>query len=111
MYEPEKFEWMPPPAKKRKYTPDFKIIRKDGSYFFVEFKGFFRPTDQIKMRAMKTQHPEIDIRFVFMDSKKFISKRVRKDGSRMTYADWANKYKYQYADLEIPEAWLNETEI
>ena len=108
MYEPEKFDWFPPPAKMKKYTPDFKVMRKDGSYFFVEFKGYLRPGDKIKMRAMKKQHPDIDIRFVFMNSKKFIDKRVRKDGTRMTYADWANRYGYQFADKVIPEEWLNE---
>ncbi|MHA2069259.1 MAG: hypothetical protein ACXABY_33280, partial [Candidatus Thorarchaeota archaeon] len=50
MYEPEWFQWVP---SKRKYTPDFKILRKDGSYFYLEFKGQLRLTDRTKMRAVK----------------------------------------------------------
>lgn len=109
MYEPERLDWFPPPAKMRKYTPDFKIMHKDGSYFFVEFKGFLRPNDKPKMIAVKKQNPDIDIRFVFMNAHKYIDKRVRKDGSRMTYADWADRYGYKWAEMTIPEDWLNET--
>ena len=53
MYEPEKFKWFPPPVREKLYTPDYKVRRKDGSYFFVEFKGYLRPNDKVKMRAMK----------------------------------------------------------
>ena len=107
-YEPEKIDWFPAPPKTRTYTPDFKVMRKDGSYFFVEFKGYLRPGDKTKMRAVKKQRPEIDIRFVFMNAYKFASKHVRKDGTRQTYAQWAESYGYLWSHKEIPEAWLNE---
>ena len=107
-YEPEKISWFPAPPKMRTYTPDFKVQRKDGSYFFVEFKGYLRPGDKTKMRAVKKQHPEIDIRFVFMNAHKYASKNIRKDGTRQTYAEWAESYGYLWAHKEMPEAWLNE---
>ena len=108
LYEPEKIDWFPAPPKFRTYTPDFKVMRRDGSYFFVEFKGYLRPGDKTKMRAVKKQHPEIDIRFVFMNAYKYASKHVRKDGTRQTYAQWAESYGYQWAHQVMPEEWLSE---
>ena len=102
MYEPDKFEWFPPP---RKYTPDFKIMRKNGTYFYIEFKGYLRPGDRTKMRNFKKQNPEVDVRFVFQRSNKPLYK-----GSPSTYADWAEKHGYMWADRFIPEDWLTEGE-
>ena len=108
LYEPEKIEWFPAPPKIRTYTPDFKVMRKDGSYFFVEYKGYLRPGDKTKMRAVKKQHPEIDLRFVFQNAYKYASKHTRKDGTRQTYAQWAESYGYLWAHQVIPDEWLNE---
>jgi predicted nuclease of restriction endonuclease-like RecB superfamily len=101
LYEPEKLDWVPP---KRTYTPDFKIRRRDGSYFFVEYKGYLRPEDKTKMAAVRKQYPNLDIRFVFMKANKPSYK-----GAKTTYADWAEKNGYLWAELTIPEEWLNET--
>jgi hypothetical protein len=102
MYEPEKLEWIPP---KRMYTPDYKVRRRDGSYFFVEFKGYLRPSDKTKMAAIRKQYPDLDIRFVFMNAKKPSYK-----GAKTTYGDWATKNGYLWAEKTIPEEWLNETQ-
>ncbi len=109
-YEPEKFEWWPPPVKVRTYTPDFKIVRADGSYFYVEFKGYLRPGDKTKMRAIKKQNPDVDIRFVFMNAYKYASKNIRKDGTRQMYHEWATMYGYQWAHQVMPQEWLDERE-
>ena len=110
-YEPTRIPWMPAPVKERTYTPDFKIVREDGSIFFVEFKGFLRPGDKTKMRAVKKQHPEIDIRFVFMNAHKYASKHIRKDGTRQTYAQWAESHNYLWSHQVLPPEWLNEREV
>ena len=107
-YEPEKFEWWPAPPKARRYTPDFRVMRYDGSYFYVEFKGYLRPGDKTKMRAIKKQQPDVDIRFVFMNAYKYASKHIRKDGTRQTYAEWAESYGYMWAHKSMPEEWLEE---
>lgn len=101
-YEPEKFDWYPPP---RKYTPDFKIMRKDRSHFFVEYKGYLRPDDKVKMKAFKAQHPNVDCRFVFMNAHKPLYK-----GSPTTYAMWAEKHGFKWAHKVMPKEWLEETE-
>jgi hypothetical protein len=81
----------------RKYTPDF--ILPNG--IIVETKGRFVAADRKKHLLIKSQHPFIDIRFVFSNSKQKISK-----GSKTTYADWCDKFGFKYADKQIPEDWL-----
>jgi hypothetical protein len=102
LYEPERLDWIPP---SRKYTPDFKVMRKDGSFFFVEFKGYLRPSDKTKMKAIRKQYPDLDLRFVFMNAKKPSYK-----GAKTSYAGWAEKNGYLWAEGTIPEDWLNETQ-
>jgi hypothetical protein len=97
-YEPEKFDWIPP---KRKYTPDFKVAKRDGGYFFVEYKGYLRPADRTKMRAIKKQYPDLDIRFVFQKADKKLYK-----GSKTEYWMWAEQWGFPWAEKEIPEEWL-----
>lgn len=97
-YEPEKLPWIPP---QRKYTPDFKVAKNDGSHFFVEYKGYLRPGDRTKMLAIKAQYPDKDIRFVFMNANKKLY-----TGSKTEYWQWAEKHGFLWADKIIPEEWL-----
>ena len=63
------------PEKVHTYTPDFYLKEKD---FFIETKRFVHISRQKKMRFIKEQHPELDIRFIFSNSKqKRISKKVK----------------------------------
>lgn len=87
------------PAKKRTYTPDF--VLPNG--IVIETKGRFLTEDRQKHLWVKQQHPHLDIRFVFSNSKTRISKR-----SPTTYADWCRKNGFQFADKAAPEAWLKE---
>ena len=82
-----------------RYTPDF--ILPNG--IIIETKGRLLQKDARKHRAIKKQHPELDIRFVFTNSKSKLYK-----GSKTTYGMWCNKYDFKYADRYIPEAWLKE---
>lgn len=86
------------PETKHKYHPDFKL----PNGIFVETKGRFVAEDRKKHLLIKQQHPELDIRFLFQNSKAKISK-----ASKTTYADWCIKYGFQFADKVIPEDWLN----
>jgi hypothetical protein len=85
------------PASNHTYTPDFKL----PSGIFVETKGRFVMDDRKKHLLIREQHPELDIRFVFQNSKN----KIRK-GSKTTYADWCIKYGFLYADKSIPDSWL-----
>jgi hypothetical protein len=70
----------------------------------IETKGRFVTEDRQKHLLIKAQHPELDIRFVFSNSRAKISKT-----SKTTYAAWCDKYGFKYADKRIPEAWLEES--
>lgn len=87
------------PAKGRTYTPDF--ILPNG--IIVETKGRFVTADRQKHLLIKAQHPELDIRFVFSNSRSRISKL-----SATTYGMWCDKNGFKYADKLIPKEWLKE---
>lgn len=81
------------------YHPDF--ILPNG--IIIEAKGYFRPGDIAKMRAVKRAHPSLDIRFVFM----YKDKRI--PGQKTTHEQWAERHGFPYASEKIPETWLQET--
>ena len=54
------------PASTHTYTPDFEL---SDSGIIVETKGRFLPDDRKKHLLIREQHPELDIRFVFSNSK------------------------------------------
>lgn len=83
----------------RTYTPDFEL----PNGIIVESKGRFVAADRKKHLLVKKQHPELDIRFVFSNSKAKITK-----GSKTSYGDWCDKNGYIYADKLIPEEWIKE---
>lgn len=87
------------PARKSRYTPDF--ILPNG--IIIETKGRFLTADRQKHLLVKAQHPELDIRFVFSNSRQTIGKL-----SKTTYGMWCEKHGFKYADKTIPDAWLNE---
>lgn len=80
-----------------KYIPDF--VLPNG--IIIECKGRFTSEDRRKMRLVKQQNPELDIRFVFTRSASKINK-----GSKTSYADWCSKYGFECADKLIPGEWL-----
>jgi hypothetical protein len=88
------------PEKKRSYTPDFQLLSND---IIIESKGRFLVADRLKHLWVKEQHPELDIRFVFSNSKAKLSK-----ASKTTYGMWCDKHGFKYADREIPKGWINE---
>ncbi len=87
------------PASEHTYHPDFRL----PNGIRVETKGRFVLADRKKHLLVKQQHPELDIRFVFTNSKNKINKK-----SKTTYADWCEKNGFKYADKVIPEEWFNE---
>lgn len=97
-YESEKIAYVKP-ARNAKYTPDW--ILPNG--IIVETKGRFVVEDRQKHLIIQEQHPNLDIRFVFSNSRARISKN-----SKTTYAAWCEKNGFQYADKWIPEEWLEE---
>ena len=97
-YESEEVSYIIP-ASEHTYHPDFKL----PNGIRVETKGRFVLSDRKKHLLVKQQHPELDIRFVFTNSKNKISKK-----SKTTYAMWCEKNGFKYADKEIPDEWFLE---
>lgn len=87
------------PAKKRSYTPDFKL----SNGIIIESKGRFIAEDRRKHILIKEQHPELDIRFIFSNPDKKLKK-----GAKSTYADWCRKHGFKFAKKDIPDKWVKE---
>lgn len=82
------------------YLPDF--VLPNG--IIVEAKGYFDSRARAKMIAVKRSNPDLDIRFLFMNSKT----KLRK-GSKSTYADWCKRHGYPFEDGDtIPLKWFKE---
>ena len=80
-----------------KYTPDFFL--KNG--VIIETKGFWKPSDRSKMKAVKQQHPELDIRMVFQRNNTLSKK------SKTTYGMWCDKHGFPWCVFpNIPLDWL-----
>lgn len=98
-YEPYPiaYEW----SEHKKYIPDF--ILPNG--VILEVKGRFMLEDRKKHLFIRAQHPEHDIRFVFDNPYRKLYK-----GGKMTYADWCDKYGFEYCKLNegIPEEWFKK---
>lgn len=91
------------------YIPDFILHTRSGRKIYIETKGNGRSFDgasRRKLIAVRSQHPEKDIRIVFWGDGKFGA--TRKDGTRQTQSGWAHKNGFKYAIKTIPEEWLNE---
>jgi hypothetical protein len=88
------------PAKPRKYTPDY-LITSNG--IIIETKGRFVTADRQKHLLVKAQYPDLDIRFVFSNSRQRISKQ-----SATTYGVWAEQKGFKYASKSVPPNWLYE---
>ena len=96
-YEKVKIEWED--LSYRTYTPDFVL----NNNIIIETKGLFTSPDRRKHVQIKKQHPELDIRFVFTNSKAKLYK-----GAKNTYGQWCTKKGFKYYDRIIPEDWLTE---
>lgn len=95
-YEDIKVVYQKPPSK---YTPDF--VLPNG--IIIESKGRFTAQDRAKHLLIKQQHPELDIRFVFMNAAVRLSK-----ASKTTYGQWAEKNGFKWAEKWIPDEWFSE---
>ena len=81
------------------YTPDF--ILPNG--IIIETKGRWVTEDRTKHLLIREQHPDLDIRLLFMNA----HNKIRK-GSKTTYAMWCEKKGIRYAHKQIPKTWLSQ---
>jgi hypothetical protein len=81
----------------RKYKPDF--ILPNG--VIIEVKGYWTGADRSKHLKVKEAHPDLDIRFCFMNAHNKLSKR-----SKTTYAQWCDKKGFKWCQRNIPKSWI-----
>ena len=96
------------PEKPSTYTPDFNCPAVDTFKIIFETKGQFLTSDRKKHLLVKQQHPDLDIRFVFSNSKTKIGKK-----SKTTYGKWCElkgfKYHCVYSTKKLlPDEWIKE---
>ena len=81
----------------RKYTVDFELPNE----VFLETKGRFVAKDRSKMLAVKKQHPNLDVRMVFMRDNV-----IAEGKAKLNYSEWCNKNGIPYCIKDIPDSWL-----
>lgn len=92
------------PAKRSRYTPDFVLYNG----IVIETKGRWLTGDRQKIRLIREQHPDLDLRMVFGGTRRFPSLTPISKQSRTTYAKICETLGIPYADKRIPEEWLKE---
>ncbi len=95
-YEPNRI----PYVVSKTYLPDFYLVDYG---FYIEFKGYFKPSDRTKHKLIKEQNPLIDIRFVFMNANKKLNKT-----SKTSYGFWCDQHGFKWAENKIPDEWLTK---
>jgi len=97
------------PARASRYTPDFTCPNTQNSFSIIfETKGHFVTADRQKHLFIKQQYPNLDIRFVFSNSKNRIGKK-----SKTTYAKWCELKGIKYHCIAstkkfLPDEWVKE---
>jgi predicted nuclease of restriction endonuclease-like RecB superfamily len=80
------------------YTPDFILPNS----VILECKGYWDAADRRKVKQVKKDNPDIDLRMVFQSPFNTISKR-----SKTTYAQWCEKLDIPWTSFNnIPLDWL-----
>jgi hypothetical protein len=80
------------------YTPDF--VLPNG--VILECKGYWDAADRRKIKEVKKQHPDLDLRMVFQAPFNTISKK-----SKTTYAKYCDKLGIPWTSFaNIPLKWL-----
>lgn len=87
------------PEKLKRYTPDFEL--PNGQ--LIETKGRFVTADREKIKLIKKQFPQLDLRIVFSNPQARIGKT-----SKTTYAVWCDTLGIPWAKKLIPVSWVLE---
>lgn len=73
-YEPETFEFPGSRHGNWFYTPDFKVVNKDGSVEYHEIKGYMDDKSKTKLERMRTHYPHINLKLIDQEAYKAIAK-------------------------------------
>lgn len=102
------------PSRREKYLSDFFFVKKDGGTMFVDIKGEWDAKDREKFFLLKQQHPDMDLRIIFLSDPRttWIGKR-----GGTSYADictlgkgtgtWKT-FSMPFAYKTMPPSWAAE---
>ena len=80
------------------YTPDFVL----PNHTVLECKGYWDAADRRKIKQVKKDNPDLDLRMVFQSPYNTISRK-----SKTTYAQWCEKHDIPWTHFhDIPLDWL-----
>jgi hypothetical protein len=79
------------------YRVDFTL----PNGIMLEVKGLWEPEDRRKHLLVRKQHPELDIRLVFVKASTKIGK-----GSNTSYSDWCDKHGILWSSGRVPREWF-----
>lgn len=90
------------PESNHNYIVDWTVKGK----LYLETKGYLSDyQERHKYILVKTQNPDLDLRFVFDNPNKLCG------GTKMTHAKWADKYGFKWCGVKDTETiikWINE---
>lgn len=95
-YETEKLKY----TIEHTYNPDFPVRLPNGHTILIEAKGYWDAADRAKIRNVKAQNPDADIRMVFQADNKMHK------ASTLRYSDFCKKHNIPYAVKVIPKEWF-----
>ena len=85
----------------KKYKPDFTWIDKDGFTYLIEAKGRFEDNyESSKYKHIRRNLPPLyELVFIFQNPKLPMPRaKVRKDGTKATHSEWADRNDFQWFD-------------
>ncbi len=75
-YEPETFEFVGIKRGSRFYTPDFRVVNKDGSVEYHEIKGYMDERSATKLKRMAKYYPAIKLILVDQAAYRAVARKV-----------------------------------
>ncbi len=103
-HPPQTLEYVLP----KTYEPDF-VYKTKSKTIWIEAKGRFRTSDEARkyVYIAKTLGPAEELVFLFQKPKTPMpGSRRRKNGTRYTMAEWADKQGFRWYTLEtVPILW------
>jgi len=109
-YEPK--EYIKEYTLKGTYLPDF--VPKNEDHILIEAKGRFRTRHEAnKYIAVRKDNPGVTVVFIFYDPyKPMPGARKRKDGTRFSMAEWADKNEFDWYTIKtIPTRWCKKGRV
>lgn len=83
------------------YKPDFRIIKNDGSEFWIEAKGYFTRKDYVKLNRMRQYYPEVTLKLLSTDSG---FERIKNDYPKLKFEKYTS-YDFMKSRSAMIKGW------